>query len=89
MILLNNPDKVDSRLVLLTRHLDRYGLRVNQKKVDIWTAAGLQQYRCQRFRLDLPKGDNHNSVLVKKFGDDVLAIPTSDLKYMESRPAAP
>lgn len=81
MILLNNPDKVDSLLLLLTRHLDRYGLRVNQKKVDIWTAAGLQQYRCRTIQaLFAKKGDNHNSVLVKKFVDAVLAIPTSDLE---------
>jgi len=32
MILLNGRIKVENLLLLLTRNLDRYGLRVNQKK---------------------------------------------------------
>ena len=47
MILLNDPARVDSLLLLLTRHLDRYGLKVNQKKIYLWQASDLQQNRCR------------------------------------------
>ena len=45
MVLLNGTDMVEALLLLLTRRLDRYGLRVNQKKTVIWTAAALAQHR--------------------------------------------
>ena len=81
MILLNDPGKVESLLLLLSRHLDRYGLRVNQKKVDLWEAAELQQYRCRSIQaLFAQKGDNQKPVLVRKFVDAYLAIPESDLE---------
>ena len=81
MILLNDPAKVDGLLLLLTRHLDRYGLRVNQKKVVLWTATKLQQHRCRLIQaIFAKKGDNKNSVLVRKFVDAVLAIPMSNIK---------
>lgn len=86
MILLNDPDKVNSLLLLITRHLDRYGLRVNQKKVDLWTAAKLQQYRCRSIQaLFARKGDNQNLILVRKFVDAYLAIPTSALEKTWNR----
>ena len=47
MILLNDPKVVDTLLLLLTRNLDRYGLRVNQKKVELWTRADLEAFRCR------------------------------------------
>ncbi len=81
MILLNDPSKVESLLLLLSRHLDRYGLRVNQKKVDLWEAAKLQQHRCRSIQaLFAQKGDNQKPVLVRKFVDAYLAIPESDLE---------
>ena len=81
MILINDSTKVDGLLLLLTRHLDRYGLRVNQKKVVLWTATKLQQHRCRSIQaLFAKKGDNQNQVLVRKFVDAVLAIPVSDLE---------
>lgn len=86
MILLNDPDKVDSLLLLLTRHLDRYGLRVNQKKVDIWKAAELQQYRCRSIQaLFAQKGDNQNPALVRNFVDAYLSIPTNELEKTWNR----
>ncbi len=81
MILLNDPDKVDSLLLLLTRHLDRYGLRVNQKKVELWQVAELQQYRFRSIQaLFARKGDSKNPVVVRKFVDAYLAIPIGDLE---------
>lgn len=86
MILLNDPAKVDSLLLLLTRHLDRYGLRVNQKKVDIWKTAELQQHRCRSIQaLFAKKGDNQNPALVRKFVDAYLSIPTKDLEQTWNR----
>lgn len=86
MILLNDPAKVDGLLLLLTRHLDRYGLRVNQKKVVLWTATELQQHRCRSIQaLFVQKGDNQNSVLVRKFVDAVLAIPMGDMEKTWNR----
>lgn len=86
MILLNDPAKVDSLLLLLTRHLDRYGLRVNQKKVDIWETAELQQHRCRSIQaLFAKKGDNQNPALVRKFVDAYLSIPTKDIEQTWNR----
>ena len=86
MILLNNPSKVESLLLLLTRNLDRYGLRVNQKKVDLWEAAELQQHRCRSIQtLFVQKGDNQKPELVRKFVNAFLAIPKSELENSWNR----
>jgi len=67
--------------LLLTRHLDRFGLRVNQKKVDLWTTKELQTYRCRAIQANFSKkGDNQDKALVRKFTDAYLAIPVSELK---------
>jgi Reverse transcriptase (RNA-dependent DNA polymerase) len=80
MILLNNPEKIDGLLLLLTRNLDRHGLRVNQKKVHFWTVSELVKHRCREIQsIFSEKGDNKNPVLVKKFVDAYLAIGESEL----------
>lgn len=82
LILLNHSDHVESLLLLLTRHLDRFGLRVNQKKVDLWTAKKLQTYRCRSIQaIFAKKGDTRDKVLVRKFADAYLAIPRKKLKH--------
>ena len=81
MILINDTDKIDGLLLLLTRNLDRYGLRVNQKKVELWQAAELQQHRCRTIQaLFAQKGDNQDPLLVRKFVDAYLSIPASNLE---------
>lgn len=81
MILLNDRDKVDGLLLLLTRYLDRYGLRVNQKKVDLWTAAELQEYRRRAIQaIFAQKRDNQDPLQIRKFVDAYLAIPKEDLE---------
>ena len=81
MILLNDLSKIEGLLLLLTRHLDRYGLRVNQKKVNLWTAVELQQHRCRSIHaLFAHKGDNKKPILVRKFVDAYLMIPECDLE---------
>lgn len=80
MILLNDTDRVDGLLLLLTRKLDRYGLRVNQKKVVLWEAGDLQQHRCRSIQKLFPKkNDNQNPALVKEFVEAYLLISKEDL----------
>ncbi len=81
MILLKSPEQADRLMLLLTRHLDRYGLRVNQKKVDLWTVRGLQKHRCRAIQaIFSKKGDNENKALVQEFAEAYLAIPEKELK---------
>ncbi len=80
MILLNDPSKVELLLLLLTRNLDRFGLRVNQKKVVLWESPKLQQHRCRSIQaIFANKGDNQNPILVRQFVKHYLAIPEMDL----------
>lgn len=86
MILLNDPAKMNGILLLLTRELDRYGLRVNQKKVDLWKVDDLRHHRCWSIQAIFAKeGDNQNPGLVKKFVDAYLAIPTEELEKTWNR----
>lgn len=80
MILLNDPSKIDNLLLLLTRNLDRYGLRVNQKKVKLWRAPELIRHRCREIQaIFANKGDNQNPALVRKFVDAYLALTPTEL----------
>ena len=81
MILLKKSDHVEHIMLLLTRHLDRFGLRVNQKKVDFWTVKELQMHRCRAVQaLFSKKGDNQDKALVRKFTEAYLAIPEQELR---------
>lgn len=80
MILLNDPSKIDNLLLLLTRNLDRYGLRVNQKKVRLWTTPELIRHRCREIQaIFAAKGDNQNPALVRKFVVAYLALTPAEL----------
>lgn len=80
-ILLNNPDKIENLLLLLTKYLDRYGLRINQKKVHRRTVEELEKYRCRSIHdIFSQKGDNKKPALVKKFVDSCLAIEPEALE---------
>ena len=80
MILLNDPGKIDNLLLLLTRNLDRYGLRVNQKKVKLWKAPELIRHRCREIQaIFAAKGDNQNPTLVRQFVDAYLALTPAKL----------
>ena len=81
MILMNEPDKRESLLLLITRKLDRYGLRVNQKKVLLWEASALQKHRCRKIQtIFAGKSDNQKAPLVRKFVEAYLAISTNRLE---------
>lgn len=80
MILLIDPSKIENLLLLLTRNLDRYGLRINQKKVILWQTPKLIQHRCREIQaIFAAKGDNQNSALVRKFVDAYLALTATEL----------
>ena len=80
MILLNDPSKIDNLLLLLTRNLDRFGLRVNQKKVKLWQTPELIRHRCREIQaIFATKGDNQNTALVRKFVDAYLALTPTEL----------
>ena len=80
MILLNDPSKINNLVLLLTRNLDRYGLRVNQKKVKLWQTHKLIQHRCRDIQVIFAeKGDNQNPALVRKFVDAYLALKPAKL----------
>lgn len=81
MILLKGKTHAERLLLLLTRHLDRFGLRVNQKKVDFWTVKKLQTYRCRSIQSVFAKpADAKDPKLVKQFTDALFAIPEKKLK---------
>jgi len=81
MILLKGTEHTERLMLLLTRHLDRFGLRVNQKKVDLWTTKQLQTHRCRSIQaIFAKKGDNQDKALVRFFTDAYLAIPVGKLK---------
>ncbi len=70
MLLLNGTDRIEELMLLLTRNLDRQGLRVNQKKVDLWTVKELEKHRCRKIQAIFAKpGDNKDPKLVRKFVD--------------------
>jgi Reverse transcriptase (RNA-dependent DNA polymerase) len=80
MILLNDLRKIDGLLLLLSRNLDRYGLRINQKKVDIWTVDELKTHRFRNIQAIFSEtGDNKKPSLVKNFTSDYLQIPKEEL----------
>jgi hypothetical protein len=81
MILMNDPGKTEGLLLLLTRNLDRYGLRVNQKKVLLWQASDLQRHRCREIHALFGQGrDTQNPLLVRRFVDAYLKIPERSLR---------
>jgi hypothetical protein len=81
MILLKGKDQIESLMLLLTRCLDRFGLRVNQKKVYVWTVKEMENHRCRAIQaIFTKKGDNQNKALVRKFAGAYLAISNNKLK---------
>ena len=83
MILLRSTVYTERLMLLLTRYLDRFGLRVNQKKVEVTTTRKLQNYRCRRIQeIFSEKGDSKKPELVRRFADEYLAIPENKLKSL-------
>lgn len=86
MILLNDVSKIDNLLLLLTRNLDRFGLRVNQKKVKQWRTPELMEHRCRSIQaIFAKKGDNSDPVLVRKFVDAYLTMSPQRLADVWNR----
>jgi hypothetical protein len=80
MIFLNGTETVETLLLLLTRRLDRYGLRVNQKKTDLWTTGILAQHRFIDIQaLFGPKEKKRDPQVVLQFVQRYLNIPSEEL----------
>ena len=80
MILLNGTHRTEELMLLLTRNLDRQGLRVNQKKVDLWTVKKLEKHRCRSIQAIFAKpGDNKDTKLVRKFVDAYFKLSDAQL----------
>jgi len=68
-------------MLLLSRNLDRYGLRVNQRKIELWEVRELEEYRCRNLQgIFAKKGDNKNPALVREFVERYLKISEEALK---------
>jgi Reverse transcriptase (RNA-dependent DNA polymerase) len=86
MILLKDTSQVERLMLLLARHLDRFGLHINQKKIDLWTVKQLQKYRCRSIqKIFAKKGDNQDKAKVRKFTGAYLAIPAKKLETTWNR----
>lgn len=80
MVLLKGTEHVESVMLLLTRNLDRFGLRVNQKKVQLWSAEDLCSHRCRDIQAIFANlGDNKDVARVRRFADAYLSIPKGKL----------
>ncbi len=80
MILLSGTKRLEELMLLITRNLDRHGLRVNQKKVDLWTVKELEAHRCRDIQGIFSKpGDNTNPKKVRLFVDAYLKISEPEL----------
>ncbi len=80
MILLKGADRIEELMLFFTRKLDRQGLRVNQKKVDIWTVEELEKHRCRSIQaIFANEGDNKDPKLVRKFVDAYLKLSDAEL----------
>lgn len=82
MILLADTKKVESLLLLLTRRLDQFGLRVNQKKVEVWSVENLVEHRCRRIQAIFSNGEggSQNPLLIQKFVEAYFALSNKKLK---------
>ena len=80
MILLNGTERIEELMLLLTRNLDRQGLRVNQKKVHLWSVKELEEHRCRSIQaIFAKKGDNKKPKLVRKFVDSYFTFSEAEL----------
>lgn len=81
MILTNEPNKLDGVMLLLSKNLDHYGLRINQKKVKLWDNQGLQTYRCRQLHSIFAEKEFRNDpARVRLFVDGYLALGDDELQ---------
>jgi hypothetical protein len=86
MVLLKTPTQAEQLMLLLTRNLDRHGLRVNQKKVDLWTVRKLEAFRCRSVQaIFVTQSDRQDPEIVRRFAEAYIAIPAKKLKNSWNR----
>ena len=67
-------------MLLLTRRLDKFGLRVNQKKIVFWSSSKLIQYRCRDIqKIFAKKTDRKNKDLILRFVTNYLLLTDDEL----------
>lgn len=80
-ILLRNLSELDRLVLLLTRRLDQYGLRVNQKKVRLWECAEFERHRLRDLHDILgSQGARHDSVRVSQYATLYLSLSLEQLQ---------
>jgi hypothetical protein len=81
MIFLQEQDAAERVMLLLSRSLDRAGLRVNQKKVFVWAIEDLERHRCRSIQsIFSAKGDNQHPEKVRLFVDAFLSMDSVALR---------
>jgi hypothetical protein len=80
MILLNGKESIETLLLLLTRRLDRFGLRVNQKKTNVWTATELTLHRFMDLQAMLQTAEHKRDPdVVRQFVEKYFNISQEEL----------
>ena len=81
MILTNSPDDLEYVMLLLSKNLNHYGLRINQKKVSLWTNDELQRFRCRNLHsIFAENGYRQDPDRVRLFVDGYLMLTTNQIK---------
>lgn len=81
MILMRSANHRDWLMMNLTRLLDRYGLRVNQKKVDLWTCEKLKRHRCRNIqKIIRDRNDKSDQVRIRKFVKKIFDMTPEERK---------
>jgi hypothetical protein len=80
-VLLRNPSELERLVLLLTRRLDQYGLRVNQKKVRLWKCAEFERHRLRDLH-DIfgSEGARQDSVRVSQYATLYLSLSLEQLQ---------
>lgn len=80
-ILLRNLTELNRLVLLLTRRLDQYGLRVNQKKVRLWECAEFERHRLRDLHDILgSQGARQDSVRVSQYATLYLSLSLEQLQ---------
>lgn len=80
MILTNSPSNLESTMLLLSKNLDHYGLRINQKKVSLWTNDELQRYRCRHLHTIFAESEHRQDPYrVRLFVDGYLMLTATQI----------
>ncbi len=80
-MLLQDESEIENIMFQLTLKLNKYGLRVNQRKVNLWDIKDLEEHRFRRF-FEIQKNNPGltDSQVVEMFVSDFLGLSNLELK---------